>query len=182
MGGMDSARATNSSVHTVWLTGLSGAGKSTIAAALHQHLQSAGKACVEIDGDEIRRGLCADLGFSPQDRAENLRRVAHVCKLFNDAGLTAIVALISPYREDRARAAQIVGVDRFIEVHVATPLAVCETRDPKGLYVKARAGEIASFTGISAPYETPLEPALSLDTSVLDLLSCVAHISGKLGL
>jgi len=150
---------------TLWLTGLSGSGKSTLAYALEQRLIAAGHACVVLDGDNVRHGLNRDLGFSPEDRAENIRRVAEVAKLFNEAGLIVITSFISPYRQDRALARQIIGDDRFIEALVDAPLEECERRDPKGLYQKARAGQILDFTGISAPYEAPEAPELTLDTA-----------------
>ncbi len=149
---------------TLWLTGLSGSGKSTIAYALEQRLIAAGHACVVLDGDNIRHGLNRNLGFSPEDRQENIRRIAEVAKLFNDAGLIVITAFISPYRADRANAKTIIGDDRFVEVLVDAPLDACEARDVKGLYAKARAGQIPEFTGISAPYEAPETPDLRLDT------------------
>ena len=161
---------------TIWLTGLSGAGKSTLARALEQALLSRGHHCAVLDGDELRRSLCSDLGFSAADRRENIRRVAEVAHLLNRAGVLALVALISPMATDRAQARQIIGEDAMIEVHVATPLAVCESRDPKGLYKRARAGEIANFTGIGAPYEAPQAPELSLDTSALSLAACLGRI------
>ncbi|WP_144108584.1 adenylyl-sulfate kinase [Paraburkholderia sp. BCC1886] len=149
---------------TVWLTGFSGAGKSTVAFALEQQLVALGHACYVLDGDNIRHGLARDLGFSSDDRRENIRRVAHVAQLMNDAGLIVISALISPMLEDRAMAREIIGPEKFIETHLSAPLDTCVRRDPKGLYAKARAGEIASFTGISAPYEAPIDPELRIDT------------------
>ena len=149
---------------TVWLTGLSGAGKTSIAYALAALLEQDGRAVTVLDGDLLRDGLNRDLGFTPQDRHENIRRTAEVARLMNDAGLVVIAALISPNRADRAMAAAIIGDARFIEVHVSTPVQVCEARDPKGLYARARAGQIPQFTGVSAPYEAPLAPALTLDT------------------
>ncbi|MBI3947014.1 MAG: adenylyl-sulfate kinase [Armatimonadetes bacterium] len=150
---------------TLWLTGLSGAGKSTLAYALEQRLVAAGQACVVLDGDNVRRGLNRDLGFSPQDRSENIRRIAEVSRLFNEAGLIAITAFISPYREDRRQAREIIGEDRFLEAFVDAPLDECERRDSKGLYARARAGQIPEFTGISAPYEPPETPDLHLDSA-----------------
>ncbi len=161
---------------TVWLTGLSGAGKTSIALALVQALKAQGRAVALLDGDQLRHSLNRDLGFTPQDRHENIRRTAEVARLMNAAGLTVIAAFISPYRADRAMAADIIGAAHFIEVHVSTPLAECEARDPKGLYAKARAGQIAQFTGVSAPYEAPLSPALSLDTGVLALQESVGRL------
>ncbi len=150
---------------TVWLTGLSGAGKSTIAAELEQQLTEAGRSCFVLDGDNLRHGLTRDLDCSPHARAETIRRAAEVAHLMNDAGLIVIAALISPYQEDREGARAIIGAGRFVEVHVATPIEVCESRDAKGLYRKARAGLIADFTGVSAPYEVPQTPALAIDTA-----------------
>ncbi len=161
---------------TVWFTGLPGAGKSTLARMVQQALTRRTKSSVVLDGDELRRGLCRDLGFSVADRSENIRRAAEVAKLLNHAGTYAIVALISPLAEDRANARNIIGTKAMIEIHVATPLAVCEARDPKGLYKRARSGEIADFTGVSAPYEAPLNPELSLDTSTLSLAACLGRI------
>ncbi|MED5595106.1 adenylyl-sulfate kinase [Janthinobacterium sp. P210006] len=161
---------------TVWLTGLSGAGKTTVALALAQALKAQGRAVAMLDGDQLRHGLNRDLGFTPEDRHENIRRTAEVARLMNEAGLIVIAAFISPYRADRAMAAAIVGAAQFIEVHISTPVAECEARDPKGLYAKARAGQIAQFTGVSAPYEAPLSPALSLDTQVLALEESVERL------
>jgi len=149
---------------TVWFTGLSGSGKSTVAAELERALVAAGRPAYLLDGDNLRHGLNADLGFSAADRSENIRRVGEVARLFADAGVVALVPVISPYRTDRDRARAIheaVGV-LFVEVFVDTPLEVCEARDPKGLYAKARAGEIKGFTGIDDPYEAPLRPDLRL--------------------
>jgi len=149
---------------TVWLTGLSGSGKSTVGVALEQHLVAAGRPAYRLDGDNLRHGLNADLGFSTADRTENVRRAGAVAALFADAGVVAIVPLISPYRagRDAARAAhEALGVP-FIEVYVDTPIDECERRDPKGLYAKARAGEITGFTGVDDPYEAPEHPDLVL--------------------
>jgi bifunctional enzyme CysN/CysC len=149
---------------TVWFTGLSGSGKSTVAAELERALVAAGRPAYLLDGDNLRHGLNADLGFSAADRSENIRRVGEVARLFADAGVVALVPVISPYRADRDRARSIhaaVGVP-FVEVFVDTPLDVCEARDPKGLYAKARAGEIKGFTGIDDPYEAPLRPDVHL--------------------
>ena len=161
---------------TIWLTGLSGAGKSTIAYELEKQLILNNHVAYTLDGDNVRFGLSRDLGFSPPDRKENIRRVAEVCKLFNDAGILVVTAFISPYRTDRETAREIIGADRFIETHLATAIEVCEERDPKGLYKKARAGEIKEFTGISAPYEPPEHPALVVDTSKMSVLNSVAEI------
>ncbi|MFM0375305.1 adenylyl-sulfate kinase [Paraburkholderia aspalathi] len=161
---------------TIWLTGLSGAGKSTIAFALEQQLASLGHACYVLDGDNVRHGLASDLGFDKKDRRENIRRVAHVAQLMNDAGLIVIAALISPMCEDRAMAREIVGPGNFIETYLSASIDACARRDPKGLYAKARAGEIASFTGVSAPYEVPADPELKIDTAMLTPAESVAHI------
>lgn len=161
---------------TIWLTGLSGAGKSTLACALEARLVGAGRPAYVLDGDNLRHHLNRDLGFSPRDRQENIRRSAEVARLMNDAGLIVICAFISPLREDREVARAIIGVDNFIETYVSTPCAVCEERDPKGLYKKARAGLIPEFTGVSAPYEEPLRPTLALDTGVLSLDQCCERL------
>lgn len=147
----------------IWLTGLSAAGKSSLALALEQALCARGYACYVLDGDTLRTGLNANLGFSPEDRCENVRRVAEVAALFAKAGLVCITAIISPYREAREHARQCYS-QGFHEVHVAADLNTCEGRDPKGLYRKARAGKLLDFTGVSAPYEPPLSPQLRLDT------------------
>ncbi len=165
---------------TLWLTGLSGSGKSTVAKELERQLVAAGHACFILDGDNVRQGLNRDLGFTAEDRQENIRRIGEVARLFNEAGLLVITSFISPYREDRQQAQTIVGADRFLEIFVDTPLDVCEARDPKGLYRKARAGEIPRFTGISAPYEPPEAPALTLHTAEADVAQCVAAIRGLL--
>jgi len=160
----------------IWLTGFSGAGKSTIADALGQTLRLQGQPAYVLDGDKVRAGLCSDLGFSPEDRKENIRRIAGVAQLFADAGLVCIVAFISPYRADRDRARALLPTGRFIEVYLSTPLEVCEARDVKGLYAKARAGLVSEFTGISAPYEVPLKPELELRTDKLSLDECVGKL------
>ncbi len=165
---------------TVWLTGLSGSGKSTIAHALEQRLVAQGHACFVLDGDNLRHGLNRDLGFSPEDRRENVRRVAEAARLMNDAGLIVITALISPYREDRAMARRIVGDERYFETYLAADVEACEQRDPKGLYAKARRGEIADFTGVNAPYEMPDDPALVLDTAAESLDRCVDDLLAAL--
>lgn len=150
---------------TVWITGLSGAGKSTLAAGLKLLLQKHGTHAMVLDGDVVRSGLNRDLGFSPQDRDENIRRVAEVARLANTEGLWVLAAFISPLAGQRRLAQQIIEPDRFIEVYVSTPLEVCASRDPKGLYARARAGGLAQFTGVSAPYEAPLAPAVDIDAS-----------------
>jgi len=155
---------------TVWFTGLSGSGKSTVANAVGERLQAAGRPAYLLDGDNLRLGLNADLGFSAADRAENVRRVGHVARLMADAGLVVLVPVISPYRADRELARQLhaaAGV-AFVEVFVDTPLELCEQRDPKGLYAKARAGELTGMTGIDDPYEPPLTPELHLVPGPLD--------------
>lgn len=163
------ARALGQRPVTVWLTGLSGSGKSALSLALETRLVAAGRACYVLDGDHVRRGLNRDLGFSPHDRTENIRRVAEVARLFNEAGLISIVSLISPMIADRETARRIIGAEQFIEVFVDCPLATCEARDTKGLYRQARAGKIPDFTGVSAPYEPPVSPALALDSATLSI-------------
>ena len=148
----------------LWFTGLSGSGKSTIARALEYRLVHEQRFAYVLDGDNIRCRLNKDLGFSPDDRRENIRRIAEVARLFADAGAIALTAFISPYRADREKARHIAGDRPFIEIHVGTSIEICESRDPKGLYTKARRGEITNFTGINAPYEEPLEPEIRLDT------------------
>lgn len=152
----------------LWFTGLSASGKTTLAFELERILFRKGWRTFVLDGDNVRHGLCADLGFSAADRAENIRRIGEVAKLFAESGCLVITAFISPYRTDRDRVRSIAG-DLFHEVHIATPLEVCERRDPKGLYAKARRGEIEGFTGISAPYESPQAPELQLETSGLSI-------------
>ena len=149
----------------IWFTGLSGSSKSTLAIALERELQQRGLLCRILDGDNIRSGINNNLGFSPEDRVENIRRIAEVGKLFVDTGIITIAAFISPNNELREMAAHIIGADDFVEVYVSTPIEECERRDVKGLYAKARRGEIKEFTGVSAPFEAPQHPALSLDTS-----------------
>ena len=153
----------------IWFTGLSGSGKSTIAIALERELHKRGLLCRILDGDNIRSGINSNLGFTEADRVENIRRIAEVSKLFLDTGVITIAAFISPNNDIREMAADIIGQDDFLEVYVSTPLEECERRDVKGLYAKARKGEIKNFTGISAPFEEPAYPALTLDTSVLSL-------------
>lgn len=160
----------------IWFTGLSGSGKSTIAIALERELQQRGILCRILDGDNIRSGINNNLGFTAEDRVENIRRIAEVGKLFVDTGIVTLAAFISPNNELREMAARIIGRDDFMEVYVSTPLEACEQRDVKGLYAKARRGEIKNFTGISAPFEAPLHPALSLDTSKLSLEESVQRL------
>ena len=161
---------------TIWLTGLSGSGKSTLAFELERRLIGLGHACFVLDGDNIRHGLNRDLGFAPTERKENIRRIAEVARLFNDAGLIVITAFIAPYAEDREVARTIIGKERFLETHLTADLTTCEGRDPKGLYAKARTGQIAEFTGISAPYEPPTSPVLALDTASRGVDDCIQDI------
>ncbi len=161
---------------TLWLTGLSGSGKSTIAFELEKRLICLGHAAYALDGDNVRHGLNRDLGFTPKDRTENIRRIAEVARLFNEAGVFVVTAFISPYRADREMARAIIGEGRFIEAHVAAELEICEKRDPKGLYKKARAGQMNDFTGISAPYEAPANPALTLNTGTLTVAETLDEI------
>lgn len=160
----------------LWFTGLSGSGKSTLALQLEERLFEKGQLCMVLDGDNIRHGLNKNLGFSPEDREENIRRIGEVAKLFADAGLITMTAFISPYRQDRDKARALLTGGEFIEIFVKVPLDVAEERDPKGLYKKARTGEIQEFTGISAPYEEPLKPELTIDTSQLNLEKSVDTI------
>ncbi len=160
----------------VWFTGLSGSGKSTIALALERELHKRGLLCRILDGDNIRTGINNNLGFSEEDRVENIRRIAEVSRLFIDTGIITIAAFISPNNDIREMAASIIGKEDFLEVYVSTPLEECERRDVKGLYAKARRGEIREFTGISAPFEVPAHPDLSLDTSRLSLEESVGQL------
>ena len=160
----------------IWFTGLSGSGKSTVANQVAAHLHQSGRITYVLDGDNIRHGLNKNLGFSPEDRQENIRRIGEVAKLFADAGLITTTAFISPYRQDRDAVRDIMSPDRFIEVFVDCPLEVCENRDPKGLYKKARAGELKGFTGIDAPYEAPQSPELVVNTNELDVAGCTEQV------
>jgi adenylylsulfate kinase len=160
----------------VWLTGLSGSGKSTIARSLEKRLIDEGRLAYVLDGDNVRHGLNANLGFSAEDRTENIRRVGEVAALFAEAGVITIAAFISPYRAGRDAARTAAPEGRFLEVHLAVDVSVCEQRDPKNLYKKARAGEITGFTGIDAPYEQPVEPELAIDTSTVEPAGCVDAI------
>lgn len=164
----------------LWFTGLSGSGKSTIANALDEVLHGRGLKTYILDGDNVRMGLNGDLGFSPEDRKENIRRIAEVAKLFADSGTIVLTAFISPYIEDRDAAREVIG-DDFVEVFVDTPLDVCEDRDPKGLYKKARAGEIKGFTGIDAPYEAPKNPEFTLNNLTINesVNSLIDYLDGK---
>ncbi|WP_115121220.1 adenylyl-sulfate kinase [Synechococcus sp. UW105] len=160
----------------LWFTGLSGAGKSTLANAVNQALFERGLATYVLDGDNVRHGLCKDLGFSDADREENIRRIGEVAKLFLDAGVIVLTAFVSPFRADRDKARALVENGDFIEIFCSADLSVCEQRDTKGLYAKARAGEIKEFTGISSPYEAPERPELSVDTGASDLEACVNQV------
>lgn len=160
----------------LWFTGLSGSGKSTVAIALERELQKRGLLCRILDGDNIRTGINANLGFSADDRRENIRRVAEVAKLFVDTGIITIAAFVSPTEDLRNLAQHIIGKDDFKEIFISTPIEECERRDVKGLYARARRGEVKNFTGISAPFEAPQHPALSLDTSKLSLEESVAQL------
>mmetsp|Transcript_21123 Transcript_21123/g.29597 ORF Transcript_21123/g.29597 Transcript_21123/m.29597 type:complete len:234 (+) Transcript_21123:32-733(+) len=156
----------------LWFTGLSGSGKSTLANAVHKALFQRCVSSYILDGDNIRHGLCSDLGFSDSDRTENIRRIGEVSKLFLDAGFIVSTAFVSPFIEDRDRVRSIVDEGDFIEIHCAASLETCENRDTKGLYAKARAGVVKDFTGISSPYESPLNPELKVDTGNLDISKC----------
>jgi len=164
----------------LWFTGLSGSGKSTLANAVNQALFERGLACYVLDGDNIRHGLCKDLGFSDADREENIRRIGEVSKLFLDAGVVVLTAFVSPFKADRDRARALVEGGDFVEIHCSADLSVCEERDTKGLYAKARAGEIKEFTGISSPYEAPENPELRVDTGSQSLEACVEVVINHL--
>lgn len=161
----------------LWFTGLSASGKSTLAIEVEKRLFEEGHFSFVLDGDNIRHGLNGDLGFSPEDRTENIRRIGEVAKLFAEAGTLVLTAFISPYRLDRDRIREIMSRPTdFVEIHVSCPVEVCEARDPKGLYRKARAGEIPNFTGIDAPYETPESPELVVETNVYDVAACAEQV------
>lgn len=160
----------------IWFTGLSGSGKSTIANALEKALFVKGVHTYTLDGDNIRKGLNNNLSFSPEDRTENIRRIAEVANLMIDAGLVVLAAFVSPYIEDRQNIKKIVGEKQFVQVYVNTPVEECEKRDVKGLYKKARAGEITNFTGISAPYEAPVDPDIEIDTTKTNIEEAVSMI------
>lgn len=164
----------------LWFTGLSGSGKSTLAQAVERVLIDQEHLAYILDGDNIRHGLNAGLGFSVEDRNENLRRISEVSKLFAHSGVICLTAFISPLRENRAQARAIIGSERFLEVHVATDLAECERRDTKGLYEKARAGDVLNFTGISSPYEPPEDPDIRIDTQDRSVEDCVAQVVAAL--
>jgi adenylylsulfate kinase len=160
----------------IWFTGLSGAGKSTLAHATEEALHQMGCRTFVLDGDNVRHGLCCDLGFSHDDRVENIRRVGEISKLFMEAGIIVLTAFISPYREDRQRVRGMVAHGEFLEIYCDSPLDVCETRDVKGMYKKARTGQIAEFTGISSPYEIPQAPELVVNTAKEELEISVAKV------
>jgi adenylylsulfate kinase len=160
----------------VWFTGLSGSGKSTLAHAVEEQLHGLGCRTFVFDGDNVRHGLCSDLGFSIEDRSENLRRIAEMARLFLDAGVIALCAFISPMRADRQKVSAIVGDDSFLEIHCDCSVEICEQRDVKGLYKKARAGMIKNYTGISSPYETPERSALRLETGKESMSDCVDRV------
>ncbi|MEC7585167.1 MAG: adenylyl-sulfate kinase [Planctomycetota bacterium] len=164
----------------VWLTGLSGSGKSTLAHELEQRLLEAGRLTYVLDGDNLRHGLCGDLDFSPESRTENIRRAGEVAALLADVGAIVLASFISPYRSDRKRVRSTIGTDHFLEVHVDASLEVCEGRDPKGLYKKARQGLIPEFTGIDAPYEPPENPQVRVDTGKLSIQDAAAEIQKAL--
>lgn len=164
----------------IWFTGLSGSGKSTLAHAVEETLHKMGCRTFVLDGDNVRHGLCGDLDFSQQGRIENIRRVGEVAKLFMEAGVIVLTAFISPIRADRDRVRSMVREGDFIEIYCNATVQICERRDIKGLYQKARAGKIAEFTGISSPYEAPVEPELTVNTGEDDLADCVAQVVGEL--
>ncbi len=164
----------------LWFTGLSGSGKSTLAHAVEEQLHGLGCRTFVFDGDNVRHGLCSDLGFSSEDRSENIRRIAEMTRLFLDAGVIALCAFISPMRDDRQKVRDIVGTDNFLEIHCDCPLEICEQRDVKGLYQKARAGLIKNYTGISSPYEAPEHPDLRLETGRDPLADCVGKVLKRL--
>ncbi|WP_010664251.1 adenylyl-sulfate kinase [Marinilabilia salmonicolor] len=176
----DREKLINQKSKVVWFTGLSGSGKSTLASALEKVLYEKGFLCKLLDGDNIRTGINNNLGFSEEDRVENIRRIAEVCKLFLNCGVITLAAFISPTNEIRKQAMSIIGEENFIEIFVNPPLEVCENRDTKGLYAKARKGEIKDFTGISSPFEAPENPALDLDTSNCTVVESIEKIMALL--
>ena len=176
VGQKDREQLLNQKGCVIWFTGLSGSGKSTLALEVESKLYQRGHLTYVLDGDNIRHGLNKNLGFSPEDREENIRRIGEVAKLFADAGVIAMTAFISPYRTDRDNARDLLDEGRFVEIFVDCPLEVCEARDTKGLYQKARAGEIKEFTGISAPYEAPSQPELTVNTDNQNLEECTEQV------
>ncbi|HEY4696980.1 MAG TPA: adenylyl-sulfate kinase [Gallionella sp.] len=164
----------------VWFTGLSGSGKSTLAHAVEETLHRQGCRTFVLDGDNVRHGLCGDLGFSSKDRVENIRRIGEMAKLFMEAGVIVLTAFISPFRADRERVRGMVEHGDFIEIYCDAPIGVCESRDVKGMYKKARAGLIAEFTGISSPYEAPEDPELTVNTGTAELDDCVQQVIGEM--
>ena len=164
----------------VWFTGLSAAGKSTIAHAVEEQLHQMGCHTFVFDGDNVRHGLCSDLGFSAEDRAENIRRIGEMAKLFIEAGVIALTAFISPFRADRQRVRELVRKEDFLEIYCSCPVEICEQRDVKGLYQRARKGEVKEFTGISSPYEEPLNPDLVLDTGMNSIEQCAEKVMALL--
>ena len=173
---MNRALPQAASPRCIWLTGLPCAGKTSLAQATAQLLRRQGRPCSVLDGDIVRHGLCRDLGYSEADRVENIRRVAEVARLMLDAGLVVIVALISPFDEGRRLARSLIGEERFSVVFVDAPLAVCEGRDAKGMYARARRGELPQFTGIDSPYQAPLQPELRVDTHAMSVDACAAAV------
>jgi adenylyl-sulfate kinase len=176
IGVADREQAMNQHGQVLWFTGLSGSGKSSLANAAEVALHQLGKHTFLLDGDNLRHGLNGDLGFSNKDRTENIRRVAEVANLMADAGLIVLTAFVSPFEADRQAAANIIGNERFTEIFVDCPLDVCESRDVKGLYAKARSGEIPDFTGISSPFEAPKQAAIHVHTDLQDLATCTQQI------
>lgn len=166
----------------LWFTGFSGAGKSTLAHAVEEVLHQGGYRTFVLDGDNVRHGLCNDLGFSPGNRVENIRRVGEVAKLFMEAGIIVLTAFISPFRSERERVRNLVKQGDFIEIYCDSPIEICESRDVKGLYKKARAGQISEFTGISSPYEAPENPELTVNTSTTDLTTSIQQVMNELKL
>jgi adenylylsulfate kinase len=164
----------------LWFTGLSGAGKSTLAHAVEEALHQRGCRTFVLDGDNVRHGLCKDLGFSVADRVENIRRIGEIAKLFMEAGVIVLTAFISPFRADRERVRNMVKDGEFLEIYCDAPIDVCEARDTKGLYKKARAGELPEFTGISSPYEAPENPELAVNTGTDELDACVQQVIGEM--
>jgi len=160
----------------IWFTGLSASGKSTIAHHLEKQLHKMGHSTYVFDGDNVRHGLCGDLGFSEKDRSENIRRIGEMTRLFIEAGIIAVTAFISPYKKDRELVRKLAGKDHFIEIYVKCPIAVCESRDPKGIYQKAKRGDIKNFTGVSAPYEPPENPDLTIESNKEDVNSSVKKV------